>query len=437
MPLTGRGPTTNMRWWTVLVLCLSLLVSTMVITTTVVASEKKVTLHLFLHWGAEFLEERQKVFDKRFEERHPNINVKYERVKSWPGREEFITMFAAGVSPDIVYVHCGGAQEYIRRGMLLDLTTFIERTEAFAYDDIFEVAMKPFLDANNHVFGIPYDAGPVTLHYNTDIFQSGGVVPPVPEWTLEQFLTTARKLTRDEDGDGNADQWGLARTDYWNSELLNAPVLSSFGGRLLNADETQTYIDSAESIAGLKWWIGLIHDYGVATPAPGGDKFFDGRAAMGFWGSWLVYSHIFDRSLPIDVGYAPKGPGGNSVTVAGSGFAISTGSEHPDASWLYLSEYLGKDGARYLWAESGRGSPARRSAWPVLIDKWKSIDNDLHPERYVDALESGLYLCPISENASEIQRVINEELPAAVYGETSVPNVAHRIADRLGAILKQ
>jgi len=47
---------------------------------------------------------------------------------------------------------------------------------------------------------------------------------------------------------------------------------------------------------------------------------------------------------------------------------ITRDSKNPDAAWIYLNEYLSTAGQAYMWGSTGRGSPARLSAWPSYLE---------------------------------------------------------------------
>ena len=52
---------------------------------------------------------------------------------------------------------------------------------------------------------------------------------------------------------------------------------------------------------------------------------------------------------------------------AGSGYAITRDSKNADAAWIYTNDYLSTAGQSYMWGITGRGSPARLSAWPSYL----------------------------------------------------------------------
>ena len=71
------------------------------------------------------------------------------------------------------------------------------------------------------VYGLTYG-----LFYNKKLFEKAGLEPPK---TWSEFVSTAKKLTKDTNGDGKIDQWGAAIEGATSPRAPTSP--SSFGRR--------------------------------------------------------------------------------------------------------------------------------------------------------------------------------------------------------------
>ncbi len=56
---------------------------------------------------------------------------------------------------------------------------------------------------------MPRDITSKVMFFNTELFEKAGVAIPDANWTWDDFEAIARKMTRDLDGDGKTDQWGI------------------------------------------------------------------------------------------------------------------------------------------------------------------------------------------------------------------------------------
>ena len=91
--------------------------------------------------------------------------------------------------------------------------------------------------------------------FNKDLIDAEGLEDPYElyrngEWTFEKLTEMARRATRDTDGDGVVDQWGLSDIDPKN-------VVYAYGGAITRRDENGNVyyaLDDPVSIAGLRQW---------------------------------------------------------------------------------------------------------------------------------------------------------------------------------------
>ncbi|NUN68997.1 MAG: extracellular solute-binding protein, partial [Bacteroidetes bacterium] len=136
----------------------------------------------------------------------------------------------------------------------------------------------------------------LTLVYNKKLV-------PVPPATDLELIEMGKKLTKDTDGDGKVDQYGLA----WNytEPFFFIPFMTGFGGWIMD-EQDQPTLNTVGTVNGLKFVRELrdVHgmipneaDYNIADAL-----FKDGHAAMiinGDW-SWAGY-----QKAGLDIGVAP------------------------------------------------------------------------------------------------------------------------------------
>ena len=85
-------------------------------------------------------------------------------------------------------------------------------------------------------------------------------------------------------------------------------------------------------------------------------------------GTWATPPIQAGSKFKWDMAKFPKGPKAHVMASAGSGYGITRDSKAADAAWIYLNEYLSTAGQAYMWGITGRGSPARLSAWPSYLE---------------------------------------------------------------------
>lgn len=349
-------------------------------------SKAQVTLTTAHAWEAAFID-HQKEFDNNFKAKHPDIADIQITNNTWADHNKIVpTWAAANTLPDIIYVHGRYAFPWNHEGILIPVSDFIDKDADFNIKGIWQEALRLY-QFNGKQYEIPYDHGPVILGYNKDLFDAAKVDYPNENWTWDNFLEAAKKLTKEDK------QWGF--DGYYDTIVglgneQGIGLVGPWGGSVFNDTEDKILLDSPESTAAFKWWADLIHVHKVA-PLPAQSQavpngpWVAGTSAMFGLASWGTPTLIQNAKFKWDVAPWPKGPKARITGSFGSGYGITRDSKHPDAAWSYLHDYLSKDGMEFMWGKSGRGSPARKDAY----DSWlTSKGAPEHAKYYKDALES-------------------------------------------------
>jgi multiple sugar transport system substrate-binding protein len=327
----------------------------------------KVEISVAHAWDATFMQ-RQNQFDQLFMQRHPNIVVKAENTPWGDFRQKYLAQAAGNALPDLLYVHFSWAQDFAKTGILTPLDDYIAKEKDFNLDDFSKPSLVSY-QRDGKLWVVPYDEGPGNLYYNKELFDKAGIKYPDDSWTLEDLKQTALKLTS---GEGANKIFGLGSLPTPGDSLMAPSYLFPFGAQYLSEPkEDQVLINKPEAVQAMEWWEELRAKGAVPSPAElqnvAWPPFQFGKIAMYHEGSWATPPIRENAKFNWDVAKWPKGPVKQSTFSAGSGYAITRDSKNPDAAWVYLNEYLSTAGQSYMWGLTGRGSPARLSAWPSYL----------------------------------------------------------------------
>jgi len=262
--------------------------------------------------------------------RHPGLELVRQSIAA---RDEYhrvlLTSLAGDDPPDVFLLDAEDVPRVVDRGVALDLVPYLARigVDPARYDP----ALLAVFRRGAGIYGLPRGYTPVVIAYNKDLLDRAAVPYPTDDWTWDDFLRVAKRLTRDTDGDGSIDQWGSA---FDGRLALWLPWIWSGGGDVLCADGRRASgcLDSRATVEALRWYAGLatseelgprIHD---ARDAPGAIArlFASGRLAFMTTGHWAI-------------------PGLRAIVAAGRlhvGFvAIPHREGVPSATVLYVSGY--------------------------------------------------------------------------------------------------
>lgn len=399
---------------------------------TAAPSGQPATLSLAFTWEADF-QPTQEAFNKQFIAKHPNIQLK-DVYNTWAQHNQIVPTWAAShTMPDVIYVHGSRAQPWAALGVFVPLDPYLQQDSSFNLDDFFQIALNLYIRKGKH-YAIPYDNGPIVLAYNADLFQAAGIKPPDENTTMDGLREMAKSLTKP------GQQWGIDRLLNGSNEGLIARV-GPWGGTVMDDQETKILLNTPESVNALQWWADIyLKDKSAPSPAESqaiqGGPWLAGKVALYPSATWDTPTFHANAKFNWDVAPWPKGPKGQKTGAFGSGFGITTDSKAPDAGWTYLSEYLSKDGMVFMWGESGRGSPARRSAYPSFLS---SPIAPKHAKVFEDAennyAEEGHPYTNL--NAAQVLDILNREIGKVLLGTETAQQGVTNIQAQANPVLAQ
>jgi len=303
----------------------------------------------------------QSIIDRFTESTGAKVNLEVTTADEYAAK--ILAYKSAGDMPDIFYVGPEAVAQYVDDGYLLPLNDYVsEETIADVWPTIISAYQYDGkTSGTGSLYCLPKDLSTFAFAYNKDLFDAAGLEYPDPEnpYTWEEFLTVCQTLTKDNDGDGEVDQWGCANALQWSLDSF----IYTNGGHFLNEDYTKVEIDGQkEFIDAFQYFADLTSKYKVTpsmeqeTALGGYQRWLDGQIGFYACGTWDVGAFMDEATFPYnwDLCAWPVGSTGVSMTRNGSvGFGVSAASEYPEAS-AALSELLSTDleGQRVLSGET-------------------------------------------------------------------------------------
>ncbi|MBI4025814.1 MAG: sugar ABC transporter substrate-binding protein [Verrucomicrobia bacterium] len=292
-------------------------------------------IELVLLTGGGAVEPACKKEVERFEREHPEIRVELISAVGEQYYTKALTMLAGRARLDVMWMGEGFGM-FAARGALLDLDDMVRDDPDFDLQNYF----APVLDWYRYggkLYGFPYGIDLQVLAYNQDLFDQAHVPYPSDSWTLDQLLEAAKKLTRDKDGDGRTDQYGLGVSEI---------RYGVFGANLLTADQQRFALNNADGLAWLQFNLDLIAKHKVLHNVADVESqtldrmlaFNIGRVAIVDCFTWDLQEMKKQLNFRWDVVVASKGKR-RSAWASSAGFAIAAHTPHPRESWRLL-KYL-------------------------------------------------------------------------------------------------
>ena len=152
-------------------------------------------------------------------------------------------------------------------------------------------------------------------------------------------------------------------------------------------------------------------------------------------GTWATPPIQAGSKFKWDMAKFPKGPKAHVMASAGSGYGITRDCKNPDAAWLYINDYLSTAGQAYMWGVTGRGSPARLSAWPSYLgSKFAPAGAKNAQEELAGLAKHDILDQPTTAKVTQAAGAIWDQ---AVAGTLSIKDAADQICKAIDPILAE
>ncbi len=368
---------------------------------------------------------------KMFHAQNPNITVKVVPVPATAWSEYFqkvLTMIAGGNSPDICRIATEGAQLFAAKNLALPLDDFIKRDSAVMEDYFKDVSSKltDTFKSNGKTLALPFEWNDWMITYNTKLFKAAGIAKPGPKWTGGDFLSAAKKLTKNGVYGYNVPAPNTFDISGW---------LTAAGGGLLNKNWTKSNATAPANIKAMQFVQDLVWKDKVA-PRPGSPDFpllEAGRVGMITAGRWAVNTFILAKFSDYDVQLAPMLGPGRATTFGVGAHPILKNARHPEEAWTFL-KYLSTRPAMAYTTKNGYSNPSRRSVAsdPSLMAPVNNPGENWHA--YYDALDSAESL-PAPAQFNEMESALIAAYTKMIANETTPAQMLQSLDSQINTIL--
>jgi multiple sugar transport system substrate-binding protein len=213
-----------------------------------------------------------------FEKQNAKYKLKVEPIGG-DYYDKLSVQIAGGTAADVMLFSGAFFLNFQQKGAFADITPLVK---ALNVDLTRFTSVPKVFEAEGKQYGMPFQLTITTWYANVDMFEKAGVALPKEGWTWDDFLETAKKLTKPEEK-----QYGMFMTN--SAESRWGPLMLSAGGNWFNKDHTKTAFADGEGFEGFKFAVELVTKHKV-TPTPAeakalaapntSDLFAAGRTAM-------------------------------------------------------------------------------------------------------------------------------------------------------------
>lgn len=307
-----------------------------------------------------------------FEARHPGRHITLIPVgKQGDHMAKLSSGYASGNGPDIFVLNFRRFGQFAERGVLEPVGPALTG-RGWSEQDYYEPAIEAFR-TNGTLMCAPQNVSSVVVYYNRALFRQFNVPFPSANWTYFEFSNAARRLTRDTNGDGSIDVYGVALEP---TLIRIAPFIWSAGGDLVDnvTRPTMLTLDRPDALRALNLVRSLNGPQGVVPPLTAhqaedeDSRFVRGGVAMLFQSRRFTTTLRARKDLDWDVASFPTLRKSESALHA-DGYCLSKTAGNRDAALDFIGFAVGDEGQTIL-TRTGRLVPSRKAVatGPAFLD---------------------------------------------------------------------
>ncbi len=364
---------------------------------------------------------------RRFEKKYPGIKVRAQYGSGGPYIEKLKIELVGGSAPDLWMMDGQYVYNFAERGVLKNLTKWFHRD--MKGKDYY--CMDAVTDEQGRIWAVPYSFQSYALYYNKDLFDAAGLAYPTKEWTWEDMVRAAKKLTGPGGGGKRISQFGLGGHALQSVAILARGIrpVEEKGGKLVAQYTTPAFQEALREYVELLNKDKVIPSQEVLQTFTGTSARLFAQGKLGMWlGLYYAVSVIKQNNpgLRYDVALPPRAMAGKMR--AGYylpnvfGITASASWKRQQAAWKFI-KFFSSYKIQKLFGRKGQGFPFLKRAAQALVKEHRG--NPVHLKVFLESIKSTVPYMPSyslgrTSAYAESQGKAESYLEQAIVGNVSV-----------------
>lgn len=272
---------------------------------------------------------------EKFEREHPGVRVHYYSGVQKSDYSEWLSRkILSGEAPDVFMVIGTDYNQFCSMGVIKKLDGLIAKDASFD-KDVFFTSSYETGKYNGSQYALPYETVPTLMFVNKSLLNHEGISVPGENWTWGELVEICNKVTKDKNGDGIIDQFGIYNYDWKDAAFSN-------GGVIFSEDGKECYFTSDNIVQSIRL-IDQLEKMNQGQKITQED-FNGGNVAFmpltfAEYRTYKTYPYKIKRyaNMTWDCITMPAGPQGNNLSEVNTLLmGISSNTRHEKLAWEFL-----------------------------------------------------------------------------------------------------
>lgn len=183
---------------------------------------------------------------ERFEKEHPGVKIHYySGVRKDDYSEWFSRKLLEGEQPDVFMVLGTDFNQFTSLGVMKNLEPLMEKDTEFEPQKYFSSSLATG-QYGNCQYALPYETVPTLMFVNKDLLKQENIQIPNLDWTWDDLYEICKRVTKDKDGDGILDEFGVCNYGWMDAVCSN-------GSEIFREDGRECYLNNENVIESVKF----------------------------------------------------------------------------------------------------------------------------------------------------------------------------------------
>lgn len=219
--------------------------------------EKTITLGVFVGnaWNVPTSSSYQIIDDAiaKFERENKGVKVEYiSGILKDEYSEWLSSALIRGEAPDVFFILSDDFSTFSSVRALKDLTSLIKEDKSFQKEKFYSAAYN-YGRLEGVQLALPFESVPNMMFVNKTLLKENGIKTPREDWTWDDFYDICKEVTKDRDGNGVLDQFGVYNYTWREAFLTNSVELFNETGTKcqLNSENVNESIEFLQQLSDL------------------------------------------------------------------------------------------------------------------------------------------------------------------------------------------